>query len=433
MTRLLALLPVLIAFQAGAPPALAWTWPADGPVLRAFSFEGDPYAAGHHRGIDVAAEAGAPVRAPAAGVVSFAGTVPGGGRTVTLQTADGYSVTLVHLGTIRVAREAILSEGAPVGTIGPTGDAEHAEPYVHLGIRLTSDAQGYLDPLTFLPGPRPAAPAPPAPPADPVPAPPPSEAPKPAPPSEAPVGAPVVPEPAPGPQQPAPAPEASAPAPDAPVPETAEPRAAVIASGDRTARGGKAEGRESGASVGVRDPVASSGVFRSRRQRAERPRAATVGLSERPSPGARPVVSARGAQDRWLLEVAGVVAAVATLLSVGATLALRRRQLGHAVFTHAAAPVLEQRARRAAEDAGAARPAQQDGLILDRDLERVALGEPESLPNLDGDDDPTELVEMANDACGRGRSPATVALVRFHRFRPRPRAGCRGAVTISAR
>ena len=135
MIRLLALLPVLIAFQAGVPPALAWTWPADGPVLRAFSFEGDPYAAGHHRGIDVAAEAGAPVRAPAAGVVSFAGTVPGGGRTVTLQTADGYSVTLVHLGMIRVAREAILSEGAPVGTIGPTGDAEHAEPYVHLGIR----------------------------------------------------------------------------------------------------------------------------------------------------------------------------------------------------------------------------------------------------------------------------------------------------------
>ena len=302
MTWLLALLPVLIAFQAGAPPALAWTWPADGPVLRAFSFEGDPYTAGHHRGIDVAAEAGAPVRAPAAGVVSFAGTVPGGGRTVTLQTADGYSVTLVHLGTIRVAREAILAEGAPVGKIGPTGDAEHAEPYVHLGIRLTSDAQGYLDPLSFLPGPRPAAPAPPAPPADPVPAPPPSEAPEPAPPSEAPVAVPVVPEPAPDPQQPAPAPEASAPAPDAPSPETAEPRAGVTASGDRrTAGGGRAEGREAGASVGVRDPVASSGVFRSRRQRAESPHAATVELSELPASGpsrsARPVASAAAARD----------------------------------------------------------------------------------------------------------------------------------------
>ena len=34
------------------PSASAWTWPADGPVLRAFSFSaGDPYAAGQHRGI----------------------------------------------------------------------------------------------------------------------------------------------------------------------------------------------------------------------------------------------------------------------------------------------------------------------------------------------------------------------------------------------
>ena len=98
MKRVLALLPVLIAFQAGAPPALAWTWPADGPVLRPFALGEDPYAGGQHRGVDVAASAGAPVRSPSAGVVSFAGTVPGGGRTVTVQTADGYSVTLVHLG-----------------------------------------------------------------------------------------------------------------------------------------------------------------------------------------------------------------------------------------------------------------------------------------------------------------------------------------------
>ena len=204
MTRLLALLPVLIAFQAARRPH-SWTWPADGPVLRAFSFEGDPYrrAPSRHRRRRRGERACS--SAPAAGVVSFAGTVPGGGRTVTLQTADGYSVTLVHLGTIRVAREAILAEGAPVGTIGPTGDAEHAEPYVHLGIRLTSDAQGYLDPLSFLPGPRPAAPGsarttrPPGSRTAPF------EAPKPAPPSEAPVAVPVVPEPAPGPQQPAPA------------------------------------------------------------------------------------------------------------------------------------------------------------------------------------------------------------------------------------
>ena len=163
MRRLLVLLPVLIAFQAGVPPALAWTWPAAGPVLRPFTLGDDPYAGGQHRGVDIAGEAGTPVRAPAAGVVSFAGTIPGGGRAVTVQTAAGYSVTLVHLGSIAVERDEALSEGATVGVIGPTGDVEHLEPYVHLGIRLTSDPHGYLDPLSFLAARE--APLPPVPPA----------------------------------------------------------------------------------------------------------------------------------------------------------------------------------------------------------------------------------------------------------------------------
>ena len=171
MRRLLVLLPVLIAFQAGVPPALAWTWPAAGPVLRPFTLGDDPYAGGQHRGVDIAGEAGTPIRAPSAGVVSFAGTVPGGGRAVTVQTAAGYSVTLVHLGSIAVERDEALSEGATVGVIGPTGDVEHLEPYVHLGIRLTSDPHGYLDPLSFLPAREaPLPPAPPPTPLDPVPA-----------------------------------------------------------------------------------------------------------------------------------------------------------------------------------------------------------------------------------------------------------------------
>ncbi len=208
MNRLIALLPVLIAFQAGAPPALAWTWPADGPVLRPFTFGDDPYAAGQHRGIDVAAEPGSLVRSPASGVVSFAGSVPGGGRTVTVETADGYSVTLVHLGTIAVVRQEALAEGAPVGTIGPTGDAEHDASYVHLGTRLTSDAQGYVDPLGLLPGGHAVPPAPPAPPAEQVPAVPPAGSPD---------------APAPAPQVPAPTPEVPAPAPHAPAPQAPAP------------------------------------------------------------------------------------------------------------------------------------------------------------------------------------------------------------------
>ena len=49
--------------------------------------------------------------APAGGTVSFAGTVPSGGETVTIETQDGYSVTLLHLGSIGVKRNAAVSEG----------------------------------------------------------------------------------------------------------------------------------------------------------------------------------------------------------------------------------------------------------------------------------------------------------------------------------
>src|SRR4051794_32802022 len=141
---------LLVALAAGlvaAPSAGAWAWPTDGPVLRAFSFGGNPYAAGLHRGVDIGGPPGGTVVAAAGGTVSFGGTVPSGGQTVTVQTAAGYSVTLVHLGSITAQRGAEVAEGSPVGTVGPTGDAELGEPYVHLGVRVSSEPEGYVDPL----------------------------------------------------------------------------------------------------------------------------------------------------------------------------------------------------------------------------------------------------------------------------------------------
>ena len=78
---------VLIVCVLVLPTAVAraWTWPVDGPVLRPFAFDSaHPYDGGQHRGIDIGAPSGAPVRSPADGLVAFAGTVPNGGKT------DGY-------------------------------------------------------------------------------------------------------------------------------------------------------------------------------------------------------------------------------------------------------------------------------------------------------------------------------------------------------
>ena len=441
MKALIALLPVLIAFQAGAPPALAWTWPADGPVLRAFEFGDDPYAAGQHRGVDVGGERGSPVLSPVGGVVSFAGTVPGGGRTVTVRTSDGYSVTLVHLGSIEVEPESVVSEGASVGTIGPSGAAEHTQPYVHLGLRVTSDPNGYLDPLSFLPGREADPPATPAPPGDSAPT----------------VSVPAEPEtpalapatPAPPAETPAPAPEAPAPSPAVPAPAANEPvatgatppRAAtepgadvlVVASDHPAGRGRQAEQRQ----------VAASGAHRRADERVGSSDTAysTSGLPNRSRPAAWRGDSARGGvaatrsrtgQSGRLSDVAPIVGALAGLLAFAATLAVRRRQLVRAGPAYAPTPMLEDGARRAAEHAGAPRPAQEDGLVLDRDLEGVALGEPEPLPDLDGNDDAAELVEVTNDACRR--LPASVALPRFHRVRPRPSSSrCRRPELVSIR
>jgi hypothetical protein len=429
MKRVVALLPVLIAFQAGAPPALAWTWPADGPVLRPFVLGDDPYAGGQHRGVDLAGASGAAVPSPATGVVSFAGTVPGSGRSVTVETADGYSVTLVHLGSIGVERAAAVDEGMSVGTIGPTGDAEHSEPYVHLGIRVTSDPHGYLNPLDFLPD-RDSLPAPAPPPAaEPVPA---------APPIVVPGAPPPVSEPPPPAEVPAPEPGA------APAPEGPE-REASAGVGQRTHGVAPAEilaptaaraarvplDRRAGHAQTVRgqlpgrlppSPPGGTGVD-------------SFGLRASPPGGAEPHYSAelalaRSAADQGFGVTAAAVASVAGLLAL-VTGSAACRQLSRARAAHAPTSVLDDQAGRATEDTRAARPAQEDRLILDRDFEGVTLGQPEALSDLDRDHDPAELVEVANDACRR--LPTTIAPWRIHRVGRRPSSRCRKTEIHSAR
>jgi hypothetical protein len=153
LTTIRRLALVFFIFLAWTPAAYAWSWPVQGPVLQPFTYdEAHPYAAGQHRGVDIGAEsAGETVVAPAAGTVSFAGTVPTNGRSVTIETADGYSITLTHLGSIGVAKGATVAEEGAIGTVGPSGTPEFDEPYVHLGIRVTADPNGYVDPLGILP------------------------------------------------------------------------------------------------------------------------------------------------------------------------------------------------------------------------------------------------------------------------------------------
>lgn len=103
-----------------------------------------------HRGIDLAAPFGDPVRAIADGVVTRVGWRGGYGLAVDIRHADGLVSTYAHLSGIGdgVYRGARLGGGAQIGEIGSTGSS--TGPHLHLELRDRKG--GSLDPGAFLGG-----------------------------------------------------------------------------------------------------------------------------------------------------------------------------------------------------------------------------------------------------------------------------------------
>src|SRR5688500_8951139 len=97
------LLVTLTAFLLLSTPAHAsWSWPVRGDVVTTYRNDDNPYAAGQHRGIDIAAAVGTSVVAAAGGEVRFAGTAGSSGLTVSVRTADGFDASYLHLSALAV-------------------------------------------------------------------------------------------------------------------------------------------------------------------------------------------------------------------------------------------------------------------------------------------------------------------------------------------
>jgi hypothetical protein len=156
VTRI-ALLVVSSLLLAAAPAhAGSWRAPVDGPLLRSFALGSNPYARGWHRGVDLGAPPGAVVRSACAGRVSFAGRVPGGGRTVSVR-CGALVASYLQLGAISVRAGLRVSRGAAVGVVGRSRDPRLRRPHVHLGVRDARSGR-YVDPLALLRGVASAAP-----------------------------------------------------------------------------------------------------------------------------------------------------------------------------------------------------------------------------------------------------------------------------------
>ncbi|MEU3525649.1 M23 family metallopeptidase [Streptomyces sp. NPDC038707] len=134
---------------APAPPvpALARAWPVGTrpPVLRGWRPPATVYGPGH-RGVDLAAPAGSPVRAVAPGRVLFAGRVAG--RGVVSLAVGGTDLRTTYEPVRASVREGDeVAAGAVAGTLEAGAHCGGA-PCLHWGLLRGGT---YLDPLSLLP------------------------------------------------------------------------------------------------------------------------------------------------------------------------------------------------------------------------------------------------------------------------------------------
>ncbi|MGW4443175.1 murein hydrolase activator EnvC family protein [Streptomyces sp. NPDC004682] len=135
--------------EEGAPvPKAARLWPVGTrpAVLRGWEPPASVYGPGH-RGVDLGAPPGAPVRAVAPGRVSYAGPVAGRG-VVAVELAGTDLRTTYEPVTPSVEKGARVEAGDVVGTVAQTAGPHCAQACVHWGLLR---GKTYLNPLDLLP------------------------------------------------------------------------------------------------------------------------------------------------------------------------------------------------------------------------------------------------------------------------------------------
>lgn len=126
---------------ADSPARLA---PLPGSVLRGFQMGEHNWQPGH-RGVDLAGDSGAVVRAAAAGTVSWVGNIAGV-PMISVQHPDGRRTTHQPV-TAVVSRDQPVTAGQQIGVLVAGHCPEQA--CLHWGVR---EGDRYLDPLTWLGG-----------------------------------------------------------------------------------------------------------------------------------------------------------------------------------------------------------------------------------------------------------------------------------------
>jgi murein DD-endopeptidase MepM/ murein hydrolase activator NlpD len=114
--------------------------PVDGRVTSRFGLRSDPFhrRSRMHKGLDIAAQQGTPIRPIRPGRVVFSGDRGGFGNAVIIDHGDGLKSVYAHCHELNVREGDAVGEGTVIGTVGSTGRS--TGPHLHLEVHRDGEA-----------------------------------------------------------------------------------------------------------------------------------------------------------------------------------------------------------------------------------------------------------------------------------------------------
>lgn len=110
--------------------------PTSGWVSSNFGSRVSPFSGdlSQHRGLDIAADMGTPIRAPATGIVTASTMDPGYGKVITIDHGHGIVTRYGHCSQMYVKAGQRVRRGDVIGAVGNTGRS--TGPHLHYEVRL---------------------------------------------------------------------------------------------------------------------------------------------------------------------------------------------------------------------------------------------------------------------------------------------------------